>query len=37
MLTCMMKYLLPRIGRDIKTINLAYSKGLVNGLVGTCS
>ncbi|CAC5415804.1 FBXL5 [Mytilus coruscus] len=33
MLTCMMKYFLPRVGYGVKTINLAFSQGLVNGLL----
>ncbi|XP_071136897.1 F-box/LRR-repeat protein 5-like [Mytilus edulis] len=33
MLTSMMKYLLPKVGYGVKTINLAFSQGLVNGLL----
>ena len=33
MLMSMMKYLLPKVGYGVKTINLAFSQGLVNGLV----
>ncbi|XP_045165355.2 F-box/LRR-repeat protein 5-like [Mercenaria mercenaria] len=33
MLTCMCKHLLPRVGRTIKHCDLAYSKGLTNGVL----